>query len=762
MKAPIRVAFLFASRDIGGAERSMLRLIERTHPHTFACRVIVPAPPNEAFERAVSALGVPYHGLDPSDLIGLYGLFRDTTPDVVYVFGRFRTIPWAIVARIAGVRCVLAAERSAANRRSDVWARRLDRFFVTAYAANSHHAAVNLARIVGPSGPRTFVVPNGIDSPARTPLQAAPPPFPALLCIGKITPNKGQIVLLEAVRRLRQLWPELRATLVGRDFTGGRFFADAEARGLGDTYEHTGFVEDVRTYLRSASVVVLPSLQREGMPTSILEAMAAGVPVVASRLGGVSEVVADGGTGLLVPPGDPGALAAAIGRLLGDDALRSRLGSAAYEQVTAKFGLEAMVRSHAAIFETLRARTREPQRLAHVTTIAGSLRYLLLGQLDHLRAAGYAVDGISAPGPDVEVLRAHKIGHAAVAMTRRFTPIADAVSLWRLYRVMREKRYTIVHTHTPKPGLLGQLAARAARVPVVVNTIHGFYFHDDMKGLSRLFYIAIETLAARCSDLILFQNEEDVRTATDLGIAPPKKLRYLGNGIDLGRFDPARLAPGSRERVRQELGIDPEAAVVGFVGRLVREKGVADLVAAARIVSTRIPSVRFVFVGPVDEEKTDAVTAASAEGFNTCIFAGHRLDMPEMYAAMDVFALPSYREGFPRAPMEASAMGLPCVVTNVRGCRQAVTAGLTGLLVPPGDPAALAEALLTLLEDKAQATSLGATARRRALQEFDERVVFETVASEYERLLREKGISAPEAASTLAGDRIDEQERYAS
>jgi glycosyltransferase involved in cell wall biosynthesis len=742
----LRVDFVFASRGIGGAERSMLRLMRDAHPERLDCRVVVPAPENADLRAAVGAAGVPYHALPAWDLRALSRILHARPADVVYVFGRFRTIPWALVARRAGARCVVAAERSAANRGSDGWARRLDRRVVDGYVANSQAGAARVRAVVGRDGPPVFVVPNGV-APPEGPERIAPPADPpVLLCVGSISENKGQDVLLEAVRRLRVRWPGLRATLVGRDHTGGRFFRDAAARGLDGTYAAVGFAADVRPHLERATLLVLPTRHREGMPTALLEAMRAGVPVVASRVGGVAEVVEDGRTGVLVPPGDAEALAEAIRRLFDDEAERRRLASAARRYVARHHGVEAMRDGHLDAFsQVLERKGQGRTRVAHVATAAMSLRYLLCGQLEAIQESGYAVTGVSSPGADAAALADAGIVHAPVPMTRRVTPFRDAVSLARLYRTMRRGRFAIVHTHTPKPGLLGQLAARAAGVPVVVNTLHGFYFHERMPALQRRFYVAMERLAARCSDLVLSQNEEDVETALRLGIARPGQIRLLGNGIDVRRFDPARLDRRERLAARAALGIAADAPVVGFVGRLVAEKGVPELLDAARVLVRRVPGLRVLLIGGTDREKADHLgpAAAAARGIeDVCVFAGVRQDMPELYAAMDVFALPSHREGFPRAPMEASAMRVPCVVTDVRGCRQAVAHGRNGLLVPPGDASALAEALLALLQDPIRARRLGEDGRRRALAEFDERRVFARVVEEYERLLRERGLGA--------------------
>ena len=378
-------------------------------------------------------------------------------------------------------------------------------------------------------------------------------------------------------------------------------------------------------------------------------------------------------------------------------------------------------------------------RVAHVTTVDLSLRYLLLNQLQRIRDEGYEVFGISADGPDVATVEAHGIPHFAVPMTRRFTPLADLHALLALTRIMRRERFDVVHTHTPKAGLLGQLAARLSGVPVVVNTLHGFYFHEGTKPLPRRFYIWMERIAARCSDAILSQNEEDMATAVAERIARPDVLKWLGNGIDITRFDRRRLSSERLRELRDEIELDATAPVVGFVGRLVEEKGILDLMEAAVSVIAEIPDAQFLIVGPYDEEKPDALRPDVAERYGVadrCRFLGMRDDMPELYALMDVLVLPSYREGFPRAPMEASAMGVPAVVTDIRGCRETVEHEVNGLLFPVGDTAGLARALIELLRDPARRHRMGVAGRAMAEDRFDEQKVFERVLREYERLLR--------------------------
>lgn len=197
-----------------------------------------------------------------------------------------------------------------------------------------------------------------------------------------------------------------------------------------------------------------------------------------------------------------------------------------------------------------------------------------------------------------------------------------------------------------------------------------------------------------------------------------------------------------------------DALVVGFVGRLVAEKGLLELFEAAGQVLAQMPETKFLFVGATDFEKADALTPQSAREFgiaDSCIFVGQRQDMPELYSLMDVFCLPSHREGFPRAPMEAATLGVPSVVTDIRGCRQTVVHEKTGLLVPVRDAQSLALALVRLLSNPEERDRMGAAARRLAVDQFDERDVFDKVLATYAFLLKERGFSTPVPREPCAG-----------
>lgn len=383
-------------------------------------------------------------------------------------------------------------------------------------------------------------------------------------------------------------------------------------------------------------------------------------------------------------------------------------------------------------------------RLAHLTTVDLSLRFLLRDQLRAFAEAGYDVVAMSAPGPWVADLEADGVRHVAIpSLHRRWAPMADLVAFISLVRALGQCRPTIVHTHTPKARILGRLAARAAGVPIVVNTYHGLYGVEGGRLRRRLFLL-LERAAARWSDFEFSQSLEDLQTLRSARVADPDRSAFLGNGVNLRQFDPDRLDRGG---IRQRLGIGQQQVVVGTVGRLVWEKGYREFFAMAEALKRLEPGVVTLVVGPHEPGKRDAVPLAIVQDLERrglVRFLGMRTDMADLYAAMDVFVLASYREGFPRAAVEAAAMGLPLVLTDIRGCREVATDGRNGFLVPVRDPARLVEAVRRLVQDQALRVRFGQESRRRALAEFDERRVIATTFDVYRRLLEEKqGLSAP-------------------
>lgn len=372
-----------------------------------------------------------------------------------------------------------------------------------------------------------------------------------------------------------------------------------------------------------------------------------------------------------------------------------------------------------------------------------ALRLLLMAQMERLVEDGFEVSGISAPDPQISNAENGIRDIDWQHLTRAWAPISDFRAFIELVRILRREKFDVVHTHNPKPGVFGRVAARLAGVPIVVNTVHGFYATPDDRWMKRFLVLAAERLAAQFSDLELYQSGEDLEWAQKIRLAASRKLSLLGNGVDLNRFDPSKVTPERKETLRRELGVPAGHLVVGTVGRLVAEKGFYDLAEAARLVTASTAEVTFLWVGPFDPAKPDAIAEAEiASRESGFIFSGWRQDVRDVLSVMDVFVLPSWREGLPRSAIEAAAMAKPLVLTDIRGCREVITDGVEGFLVPPRSPSDLQSAIGRLVSDADLRKQMGAAARVRALSRFDERTVVTKVVDSYRRLLMKKELVA--------------------
>ncbi len=396
-------------------------------------------------------------------------------------------------------------------------------------------------------------------------------------------------------------------------------------------------------------------------------------------------------------------------------------------------------------------------KVLQVTAVDATVEKLLLPLTERLRAEGYQVHIACSDGQYVPELRERGYDVHTVTIERRINPISNFRSFWQLYRLMKRERFDVVHVHTPVAAVLGRIAAWVARVPIIIYTAHGFYFHDGMPGWIRQPVIWLEKLLGYITDLIFTQSYEDATTALREKICPHDKLQWIGNGVDIARFT---AKPGSNG-IRESLGICKQDKVVGFVGRLVREKGILELIEATKTVVKTIPDARLLLVGDtLDSDrdtkvKQDIGRLLDEDGFaSRVIFAGFMEDMPGVMADIDLFVLPSYREGMPRTIIEAMACGKPVIATNIRGCREEVVPDLTGLLVPVGDSAALAEAITSVLRNSKLAHKMGDVGRKRVCELFDENLVLNRQMSAYAEVVRRKLTPEVPLIKSLAKKRI--------
>jgi len=380
-------------------------------------------------------------------------------------------------------------------------------------------------------------------------------------------------------------------------------------------------------------------------------------------------------------------------------------------------------------------------KICFVASVDMTLKFILLSQMKYFSRKGYDVTAVCSDGKWVEGIRKQGIKIKTIEIKRKISPLSDLVSLFNLVRYFRKEKFDIICTHTPKAGLLGQLASKISGVPITANTIFGFYFNESTPYLKRKFFVAIEKIAGKCSDIIFFRNKEDFETAKKEGIGKRALRVYTGDGIDIERFNKNKFPEGFVENNKRELEIAPGKIVVGIVARLVREKGYLELFKAFKEVVEKFPNAVLIIVGGTDFDKKDKIDPSIIKDFgiqNNVLYLGERTDVDELYAIMDIFVLPSWREGFSHSIMEATAMSLPVIASDIRGCRGAVDNKETGLLISPKNYQELSRALCYLISNPKVLKEMGGKARQKAEKEFDERIFFNKIDEEFLRLSQKK------------------------
>jgi glycosyltransferase involved in cell wall biosynthesis len=379
----------------------------------------------------------------------------------------------------------------------------------------------------------------------------------------------------------------------------------------------------------------------------------------------------------------------------------------------------------------------------HVITrlIVGGAQENTMLTADLLDPRRYTVDVISGPqtGPEgslIEEVRARGVPLDIYSDLRReIAPWRDLLALIKLIRRMRRKRYTIVHTHSSKAGVLGRIAAKLVGVPIIIHTVHGWSFHDHMSPLRRRLFIALEKLAASFTDAMIVVAEPDINKGLCQGIGRPEQYQVIRSSISLDKFDPTAV---DGLAVRRELGLPLDVPVLGNVGRFSPQKNPLDWVCVAARVAQKLSDCRFLLVG--DGPLRDDVEALIEEHglIDRFVLTGLRRDVPRMVAAMDVFLLTSLWEGLPRVIPQAMSMRVPVVANRADGTVEAITHGETGFLVEPGDLDALAQHCLTVLRDPERRRAMGERGRAFATHEFDVKEMVARIDRLYRQLLAQK------------------------
>lgn len=372
-------------------------------------------------------------------------------------------------------------------------------------------------------------------------------------------------------------------------------------------------------------------------------------------------------------------------------------------------------------------------KIIRATTVPMSLEAFCKGMLREL-SEKYEVVALSSPDPELEIVREREgVRTIAVRMERHISLVADVKALWRLWRVFRRERPQMVHSMTPKAGMLCMVAAWLARVPVRVHTFTGLVFPTAV-GLKRKILMATDWLTCACATHVIPEGEGVKRDLLTNHITK-KPLEVLGygscKGIDLLHYDRTPEVMAEAEKLRR-----PKLTTFVFIGRLVGDKGINELVSAFVRLHQQAPMTRLVLVGR-EERELDPLRPETLRAMKACegiVCPGSQGDVRPWLAMADVAVLPSYREGFPNVVLEAGALGLPQIVTDINGAREIIVEGENGTIVPSKDADALYGAMARMMDADGRAT-LAEHARRMIAERYDEKYVRQCLYAFYDRVM---------------------------
>lgn len=379
------------------------------------------------------------------------------------------------------------------------------------------------------------------------------------------------------------------------------------------------------------------------------------------------------------------------------------------------------------------------EKLIRITTIPLSLEKLLEDQLTFMNQY-FEVTAVSA-----EKERLQKYGKANgvktfwVEMTRAITPVQDLKAVWKLYKFLKSEKPLIVHTHTPKAGIVGMLAAKLAGVPHRLHTVAGMPLMETT-GNKRKVLNFVEKLTYSLATKVYPNSRGLQKIILSEGFASEEKLRVLGkgssNGIDTSYFNPNMFSAEEKIGFKNEIGIPYDDLVFVFVGRLVSEKGINELVQAFSKLQQQTPGISLVLVGPYEQE-LDPISEENLqliEQHPKIFTTGYQVDVRPYFAISDVLAFPSYREGFPNVVMQAGAMNLPSIVSDINGCNEIIVEGINGMIIPPKDEKALFKAMKLVVENADYRQRLASNARQEICRFYERKEFWQILLNEYKSL----------------------------
>lgn len=384
-------------------------------------------------------------------------------------------------------------------------------------------------------------------------------------------------------------------------------------------------------------------------------------------------------------------------------------------------------------------------KLIRITTVPISLKVLLKGQMRFMNNY-FKVMGVSSGGQDLNAVKDEEgIMVVSIEMSRKITPVKDIRSLWEFYKLCKKEKPQIVHSHTPKAGIVGMLGARFAGVPLRLHTVAGLPLMET-NGMKRKILDFVEKLTYTSATNVYPNSKGLYDFILQNKYTSKKKLKVIGqgssNGIDTGFFSKEKISEEEQAKLKLSLDLQLNDFVFIFVGRLVGDKGINELIQAFKNIQNPSSKTKLLLVGPLESEldplQTD--TLKEIETNPAILSVGFQNDVRPYFAISDALVFPSYREGFPNVVMQAGAMGLPSIVSNINGCNEIIIEGKNGTIVPVKDAVSLQHAMEKIQNDRIFYQMLKINARPMIETRYEQSVVWKALLDEYDKLLKEKNL----------------------
>ncbi|MGJ7029776.1 glycosyltransferase family 4 protein [Niabella hirudinis] len=374
-------------------------------------------------------------------------------------------------------------------------------------------------------------------------------------------------------------------------------------------------------------------------------------------------------------------------------------------------------------------------KLLRISTVPHSLDLLLKGQLKYVSQHGFEVISASnGEGGVKNIETREEVKHYRLPYTRKLSPLRDLISLIYTISLILKTKPTIVHTHSPKAGIIGMLSAYICRVPLKIHTVAGLPLMET-SGLKKRILILVEKIAYFCADFVL-PNSHNQKGYILKNICNKNKIQVIGmgssNGIDLSYYNPDSVNDHFIADFKQKKNIQPDTTVFCFVGRLVYYKGVNEIIQMFKILDKKYTNIKLILVGPFENlYPLEQETLKEIDKNENIINVGHQDDIRPYLKMADIFLFPSYREGFPQSLMQAAAMNLACIASDINGCNEILDNNISGILIEPKNADALYHAAETLLNDKKLQYSLAKKARLKMEAFYEQNKFWDEIISFY-------------------------------